>query len=92
LEFLNIMTKINALFHAGSGSNYSNMRRIDMNREDTGGSGNLYRISFECLTTDYSASVLFNEEIVPERSVEVTNEEEINQSNVEIFEFDIELK
>lgn len=91
LEFLNILTKIHALFHAGSGSNYSNMRRIDMNREDTGGSGNLYRISFECLTTDYSASVLFNEEIVPERSLEVTNENEVDTPSSSVFEYDIQI-
>lgn len=90
VEFLNILTKLHALFHAGSGVNYSNMRRIDMKREDAGGAGNLYRISFECLTTDYAASVLFNEEIVPERSLEFAKENEAeNQTESTIYEYDV---
>ena len=61
LEFLQELTRLHALFHGRSGENYSAMRRGDMSREDSGGAGNLYRISFECLVTDYSARELFTE-------------------------------
>lgn len=62
LEYLNIMTKLNALFHASIGENYGAMRKTDLKREDSGGAGNLYRISFECDVYDYSAEELYNEE------------------------------
>jgi hypothetical protein len=46
------------------------MRRIDMSREESGGAGNLYRISFECVVNDYAAKELFNEVQIPDREVE----------------------
>lgn len=61
LEYLNSLTKLHALFHGKNGDNYSSMRRVDMRRDESGGSGNLYRISFQCLVTDYSAQYLFIE-------------------------------
>lgn len=59
LDFLNALTRLHALFHGKDGINYSSMRRVDMRREESGGAGNLYRISFQCLVTDYSAAKLF---------------------------------
>ena len=42
-----------------------------MSREESGDAGNLYRISFECLVTDYSAQVLFTEADMNGREIEV---------------------
>lgn len=61
LRFLDQLTRLHALFHGKSGRNFSAMRRTDMHREDSGGAGNLYRISFQCLVTDYSAGHIFTE-------------------------------
>lgn len=61
LAFLNQLTRLHALFHGKSGSTFSAMRRVELRREDSGGAGNLYRISFQCLVTDYSAEHLFIE-------------------------------
>ena len=61
LEFLKELTNLHALFHGKNGNNYSELRRTQMSREDSGGAGNLYRISFECLVTDDSAQTLFTE-------------------------------
>lgn len=55
LAFLDIMDKINALLHASSGENYSSMRRIAFSPVDTGGSGNLWSITYETELMDYSA-------------------------------------
>ncbi len=74
LDFLDRLTELHALFHGKHGEHYSEMRRVDMNREESGGAGNLYRISFECLVTDYAAQELFNEVEMPEREIETTNE------------------
>lgn len=61
LEFLSQLTRLHALFHGKSGSTFNAMRRVELRREDSGGAGNLYRISFQCLVTDYSAQHLFTE-------------------------------
>ena len=53
--FLDIMNKINAVLHASEGVNYSQMRRTGFNPVDTGGSGNLYLITYSCWLRDYSA-------------------------------------
>lgn len=74
LEFLDLMDKIQATFHGANGENFSAMRRVSFAPEDTGGAGNLYRISFSCLMQDISA-------MKPEEEIninaEFTNEKEI---------------
>jgi hypothetical protein len=74
LEFLDRLTELHALFHGKQGEHYSEMRRVDMSREESGGAGNLYRISFECIVTDYAAQILFNESEMPIREIETDSE------------------
>lgn len=74
LEFLDRLTELHALFHGKQGEHYSEMRRVDMSREESGGAGNLYRISFECIVTDYAAQILFNESEMPAREIETDSE------------------
>ena len=71
LDFLRTLTELHALFHGKSGQAYSGMRRTDMRREESGGAGNLYRLSFECLVTDYSACRLFVTTENPDADVRV---------------------
>ncbi|NCB67429.1 MAG: hypothetical protein EOM47_01100 [Bacteroidia bacterium] len=68
--FLNKLTELHKLFHATSGTNYFEMRRVGMNREDSGNAGNLYKISFQCIVDDMSAMTDTNEELVNEVDVE----------------------
>lgn len=56
IRFLKIMDFINSRFHGTSGINYNSMRKIGFNPEDTGGTGSLYKIVFECIIRDDSAS------------------------------------
>ena len=74
LDFLNRLTELHALFHGKHGKHYSEMRRTDISREESGGAGNLYRISFECVVSDYAAKELFNEVQMPDREVESEKE------------------
>lgn len=69
LDFLKQLTEVHKLFHATSGLNYSEMRRVDMKREDSGDAGNLYRISFQCVIDDMSATKQFNDKEVNEVTV-----------------------
>lgn len=57
LEFLESMDNINKLLHGSSGDNYSSMSRKSFSPMDTGGSSNLYMMTYECLLMDYSANV-----------------------------------
>lgn len=56
LEFLNIMDKVNQALHGSQGESYSSMRRVSYSPIDTGGSGNLWNIVYECEMVDYSAN------------------------------------
>lgn len=49
LDFMNLLDEHQELLHDTSGDFYSNMRWIGTAPVDTGSTGNLYRISFECL-------------------------------------------
>lgn len=72
LLFFDTLNKLYALFHGRSGENYSEMRRVYMERESSGGSGNLYRISFQCLVSDYSAQIVWDETLRENAGLEVT--------------------
>ncbi|MDR1172286.1 MAG: hypothetical protein LBL24_07530 [Bacteroidales bacterium] len=69
LEFLKTLTRLHALFHGRSGQHFSAMRRVDVAPEETGNAGNLYRISFECVATDYSAQTVYDEGAFPDVAI-----------------------
>lgn len=56
LEFLDSLDHINKLLHGSSGENYNSMSRVSFSPVDTGGSGNLYTVTYNCTLSDYSAS------------------------------------
>jgi hypothetical protein len=57
LNFLKTIDQLQKEFHGSTGKNYTSMRRVAFNQEESGNNGNLYRITFECLCNDYSAFV-----------------------------------
>lgn len=61
LDFLDIMDKVNQIFHGSSGENYSSMRRVGYSPVDTGGSGNLWSITYNAILIDYSAQKEYEE-------------------------------
>lgn len=61
LGFLESLNNLNAILHASQGENYSSMRRTAFNPVDTGGAGNLYQATYECLLVDYSAQKEYGE-------------------------------
>lgn len=73
-SYLNSLTEVHALLHGKSGQNYSQMRRVGMAREESGGSGNLYRISFQCIVNDSSAATLFTETTNSEADIRIISE------------------
>lgn len=69
VNFLSLLTELHICFHGHSGVNHQTLRRIDMRREDSGGSGNLYRISFAGNVEDASAQKEFNANEVNEITI-----------------------
>lgn len=61
LEFLDSLDQINTVLHGSSGENYSSMSRVSFSPVDTGGSGNLYSVTYNCVLVDYSASPKFED-------------------------------
>ncbi|MEO6176957.1 MAG: hypothetical protein ABIP27_17520 [Flavobacterium circumlabens] len=59
LDFLDLLTKINACFHASNGIYYSNMRRTGFSPVETGGAGILYVQRYVCSMIDDSAKELY---------------------------------
>jgi len=73
IEFMRSVTKIHQALHGTTGDNYSSMRRVDMRREESGGAGNLYRISFACIIEDASAKVQYDMQMVNDIEIERTH-------------------
>lgn len=55
LRFLSLQKEINKVLHASHGNHYSSMRRVGFSPVDTGDSGNLYTINYQCQMIDKSA-------------------------------------
>jgi hypothetical protein len=85
LNFLDLLTKINACFHATFGNYYSNMRRTGFNPVETGGAGILYVQRYELTMTDDSAKELYELLRFEQMEVEIIREKVPpigNQSNL----------
>lgn len=54
LTYLDLLLLVGLMFHGRSGTHFHQMRRTGTMREESGGSGNLYRISFETAITEFS--------------------------------------
>jgi len=74
IAFLKELTEIHKILHGTSGTNYSEMRRTGMNREESGEAGNLYRLSFECVVDDTSAGIHYDEQTKPAAEVNMNRE------------------
>lgn len=70
LDFLDSLDKINAILHGSVGENYSSMRRVSFSPVDTGGSGNLYSVTYNCILMDYSATPEYEEGSFGEMEIE----------------------
>lgn len=70
LEFLEQLTELHKLLHGSDGDNYTEMRRVDLKASDRGDAGNLYRISFQCMVYDNSASKQYEDKQVNDVNIE----------------------
>lgn len=79
LDYLKTTTEIHKLFHATSGDNYNEMKRIGFAPVDTGAAGNLYRISFTAELIDATAAIEY--ETVTPGNLEQTRGQRPMQNN-----------
>lgn len=54
LQYLDLLLLVGLMFHGRSGKHFHQMRRSGTQREETGGAGNLYRISFQTIVSEFS--------------------------------------
>lgn len=54
LLYMDLLLLVGLMFHGRSGEHFHQMRRSGTQREESGGSGNLYRISFQTLVSEFS--------------------------------------
>ncbi len=54
LKYLDLLLLVGLMFHGRNGKNFHQMRRSGTNREESGGSGNLYRVSFQTNVSEFS--------------------------------------
>lgn len=73
LNYLNLLTVLNVLFHGYTSDNFSTLRKTGFQRMDSGGAGNLYRVSFECPVRDYSAQELHGIADMADRDITVSD-------------------
>lgn len=72
LIYLDLLLMIGLMFHGRSGEHFHQMRRSGTYRQESGGSGNLYRMQFSTNVSEFSALNLHTLVTVPDKEVEVT--------------------
>ena len=71
LEFLDLLLMIGLMFHGRTGEHFHQMRRSGTFRQESGGSGNLYRMQFQTNVSEFSALNLHNHIMVEDRDMEL---------------------
>lgn len=73
LAFLDLLTLLGMMFHGKSGLSFGTLRRTHVGREESGGAGNMYRISFECEIMDYTTMELSSQADIKDREIKISN-------------------
>lgn len=71
LMYLDLLLLVGLMFHGRSGTCFHQMRRTGTMREESGGAGNLYRISFETNITEFSGLNLFSTKEMADKEIVV---------------------
>lgn len=73
LNYLDLLLLVGLMYHGRSGTNFHQMRRTGTMREESGGIGNLYRISFETNISEFSGLNLYSVMENADRDIIVKN-------------------
>lgn len=71
LTYMDLLLLIGLMFHGRSGTHFHQMRRTGTMREESGGAGNLYRISFETNISEFSGLNLFSTKEMGDREISI---------------------
>ena len=87
LEFLDLLLMIGLMFHGRTGEHFHQMRRSGTFRQESGGSGNLYRMQFQTNVSEFSALNLHNHIMVEDRDMElIRNYEKEIEKEVRMYD------
>lgn len=73
LNYLDLLLLVGLMFHGRNGTSFHQMRRTGTMREESGGAGNLYRISFETNISEFSGLNLFSTKEMADREIILGN-------------------
>lgn len=71
LTYMDLLLLTGLMFHGRSGTHFHQMRRTGTMREESGGAGNLYRISFETNISEFSGLNLFSTKKMGDREISI---------------------
>lgn len=71
LTYMDLLLLTGLMFHGRSGTHFHQMRRTGTMREESGGAGNLYRISFETNISEFSGLNLFSTKEMGDREISI---------------------
>lgn len=90
LQYLDLLLLVGLMFHGRNGKNFHQMRRSGTNREESGGSGNLYRVSFQTNVSEFSGLNL--RQITQDENREVGVLRKTNKPTPEGSLFDVKIR
>lgn len=85
LQYLDLLLLVGLMFHGRNGKTFYQMRRSGTQREETGGAGNLYRVTFQTLVTEFSGLNLKEMMQDEDRDIIIDKKDNYQSDNYNLF-------
>ena len=86
LQYLDLLLMVGLMFHGRSGEHFHQMRRSGTFRQESGGSGNLYRLQFQTNINEFSGLNLHTYVRDESKEVEVQKGERPKDNGTKLFD------
>ena len=86
LQYLDLLLMVGLMFHGRSGEHFHQMRRSGTFRQESGGSGNLYRLQFQTNVNEFSGLNLHTFVAMDDKEVEVQKGERPKDNGTKLFD------
>ena len=86
LQYLDLLLMVGLMFHGRSGEHFHQMRRSGTYRQESGGSGNLYRLQFQTNINEFSGLNLHTYVRDESKEVEVQKGERPKDNGTKLFD------
>lgn len=86
LQYLDLLLMVGLMFHGRSGEHFHQMRRSGTFRQESGGSGNLYRLQFQTNVNEFSGLNMHTFVAMNDKEVEVLKGERPKDNGTKLFD------